>query len=106
MEEPMMLASRSRALRLGALGIGALLQAQPAGADAVKEKAKADRRTCAGAHGAALQLEQTGKLRLAREQLLFCAQAPCSGVVRQQCFARYTQMESDIPSVVPLVTGE
>jgi hypothetical protein len=37
---------------------------------------------------------------------LACAKPECSAVVRNQCSAHYTQLESDIPSVVPLVTDE
>jgi hypothetical protein len=52
-----------------------------------------------------MQLEAASRLREAQDMLGSCMKASC-GAVRQQCAARYTQLESDIPSVIPLVTDE
>jgi hypothetical protein len=38
--------------------------------------------------------------------LLTCAKATCGGLLKQQCTNLYMQLESDIPSVVPLVTDD
>jgi hypothetical protein len=82
-----------------------LLVAAPGATEPAKDKGKTGR-SCASTYGTAVQLEQSGKLRQARDLLLACANTPCTGLVRQQCWTRYAQLESDIPSVVPLVTGD
>jgi hypothetical protein len=92
-------------LGLGSLSLGVVLVAAPGATEPAKDKSKTGR-NCANTYGMAVQLEQSGKLRQARDLLLACANAPCSGLVRQQCWTRYAQLESDIPSVVPLVTGD
>jgi hypothetical protein len=90
-------------LQIGALGAALCLSAKPG---ETQDRGKAERRACANTYKNALQLEQAAHLRRAKEMLLSCARASCGALVKQQCMARYTQLESDIPSVVPLVTDE
>src|SRR3954462_11718539 len=93
-----------RPLWIGAASAALLLCAKP-GSSEPSGKGK-ERRACETAYKNAVQLEQSAHLRQAKELLLACAQSTCGGVLRQRCTVRYAQLESDIPSVVPLVTTE
>jgi hypothetical protein len=57
-------------------------------------------RACMSIYKNALDREQRGHLREARDLLLSCAKAACGSFLLQECTARYTRLESDIPSVV------
>ena len=46
---------------------------------------------------------QTNKLRAAKKQLLSCAQPMCGKFLRRQCAARFSDLEPEVPSVIPLV---
>jgi hypothetical protein len=75
------------------------------------DKAKGDKasqanRVCAFTYRTAVQTELAGRLREAKETYLACAKPACGVLIRNQCSGRYMQLESDIPSVVPLVTDE
>jgi hypothetical protein len=63
-------------------------------------------RACVAAFKSAQQKEQQSRLRDAREQFQVCAQRTCSSLLRQECATRYLQLQYDIPSVVPIVTGD
>jgi hypothetical protein len=104
----MMFGMRSvrRRWRLAALGAVLGVHARPGLADAQKDKWEAGVRFCSNVYNNAVELEQAGKLRQARAMLLSGAKAQCIAPVRQQCIKRYTQLESEIPSVVPIVTSE
>ena len=58
---------------------------------------------CVVAYKNAQQLEKSAQLRLAHETLRGCVKASC-GALRQKCMAQYAMLESDIPSVIPVVT--
>ncbi len=73
---------------------------------AMSEPLKARDRVCAAAYDSVRQSEGVGHLLQAKEQLLKCANSACSGWIRQQCSARYIQLEEDTPTVVPLATDE
>jgi len=74
--------------------------------DRTADDKKADRKACVVARKTAKDLEQSAHLRQAREALLACTKASCSALVRQECASRYTQLASDIPTIVPLVTDQ
>ncbi|HEY2730418.1 MAG TPA: hypothetical protein VGK52_10780 [Polyangia bacterium] len=59
---------------------------------------------CTAAHRQALERVQEARLQEAHELFATCARAACSELTRRECTARRTRLESDIPSVVPLVT--
>ena len=62
---------------------------------------------CMAAYRGALDKEQAGQLREARQLLVTCARAACGRSVLQACAARFTQIDSvDIPSILPVVTDE
>lgn len=61
---------------------------------------------CSSAFRAAEASEQAGRLRRAKERLFLCAQPLCPRAIRHQCGARYTQIDAEIPSVVPVVQDE
>jgi len=67
---------------------------------------KEKRAACKAAYKGARQLEQSAKLRQARDMLLTCAKATCGALLKQQCTNLYLQLDQDIPSVVPLVTDD
>ncbi len=93
----------ARTFHMGALGVALLFCARPGASQADKGAA---RKACSTAFKTATQLEQSGRLVSAKDQYLSCAKSACGAVLRQKCTSRYTQLESDIPSVVPLVTDE
>jgi hypothetical protein len=64
----------------------------------------ADERACVTAFKKAKEHEGAGKLQESKDQLMSCAQAPCSSFIRQQCSSKYNQLEADTPSVVLIVT--
>lgn len=45
-----------------------------------------------------------GRLREAKDLMMKCASASCGSFLLHACTSRYTQLDADIPSVVPLVT--
>jgi len=93
----------SRAIPIGVCGAVALatlaLSAAPARAERL-----ADERACVTAFKKAKEHEGAGKLQESKDQLMSCAQAPCSSFIRQQCSSKYNQLEADTPSVVLIVT--
>src|SRR5215471_7905341 len=95
----------SRALSVGALGAALCLCAKPGSSEPDKGKA-AERRACGVTFRTAVQLEQSGHLRQAKDQFLACSKTSCGAVLKQRCASRYSQLDSDIPSVVPLVSDE
>jgi hypothetical protein len=86
-------------------------QAAPAAAfDAEEVVSQADRpkdeRACAAAYQSAQEREQAGHLREAKELLQTCAKSTCGSFLRHACTTRFAQVDSDIPSVIPVVTDE
>jgi hypothetical protein len=94
-----------RTLQLGACGAAILLSATP-GTTAPEKATKADKRACKEAYKGAQEREQANHLREARELLLTCSKATCSAFLKQECSAKYTQLNADIPTVVPIVTDD
>lgn len=98
------LPSARSAVARGALAIGAVAAALWA-APAMGEPAHLrNEEACATALKTAKAHEQEGSLQEAKELLISCARAPCSTFVRQQCAIHYSKLESDMPTVVLLVT--
>lgn len=60
-------------------------------------------RACSAAYSRAKDSERSAHLLEARELLQTCAKAYCGKVLYEACTAMYTQVEADIPSVVPVV---
>jgi hypothetical protein len=60
---------------------------------------------CLSARNGAEARTEAGRLLEARELLLSCAKPSCGASAMQQCSARLLRLESDIPSVVPVVTN-
>ena len=54
----------------------------------------------------ALEREKAGHLREAREMVLSCADTSVCAGLAPKCRAKYLQLGSDMPSIVPLVTDE
>ena len=61
---------------------------------------------CVTNYKSGLEQEQTGHLLQARELFIRCAKASCGSPLREECTTRFTQLSTDIPSVVPVVTDE
>jgi hypothetical protein len=91
-----------RAWQVGLFAAASLIGARAAHSRADQSKGGS---TCVSAYQGAMKLEQEGHLRDAQRMLLNCAKATCGAVLRQQCLARHTQLDQDIPSVVPIVTN-
>jgi hypothetical protein len=67
---------------------------------------KEERQACVAAYNKAQERAKSAHLRDAREFLSKCARAQCGSFLQQECTHLYTQLETDIPSVVPLVADE
>src|SRR3954464_9737524 len=95
-----------RAMSHGAC-VAALLLSSPPGTSAPARTAGKGKAggACVLAYKNAQQLEKSSQLRQAREALRGCVKASC-GALRQRCMTRYAQLETDIPSVIPVVTDE
>lgn len=67
-------------------------------------------RMCTDAYATGRRLEMTARLREAKEAMMTCAQPACSGVrhgfLRHDCLFRFSRIESDIPTVIPVVLNE
>jgi hypothetical protein len=61
---------------------------------------------CETAYQSAQERERTGHLTEAKDAWLACAKAACGTFLHNECSVRYTQLEADIPSVVPSVTDD
>lgn len=90
---------------------GVLICLSPA---AFAKKEKRERRSgapeavaaCVDNYKTGLENEQSGKLRQARELFIKCSKASCGSPLREECTTRFTQLSTDIPSVVPMVTDD
>jgi hypothetical protein len=94
------------------VALSALLLLLPQAAFAKKDKR--DKRAgsadsvaaCVDNYKTGLENEQSGHLKQARELFIRCAKASCGSPLRDECTTRFTQLSSDIPSVVPVVTDD
>jgi hypothetical protein len=92
-----------RGFRMGACAACLLMWGRPAASESNRSK---ELRACTTAYENARQLEQAGHLRQARDSLPACAKAICGSELQAMCLALYGRIDSDIPSVVPVVTDE
>ena len=67
---------------------------------------KNDKKACTDAYTQAQEKAQTAHLREAKELLAKCAKVVCGSFLQKECGTLYTQLEADIPSIVPLVTDD
>lgn len=94
----------SRAFRIGLCAAAIVCAGAPA--QAQDKPSKKEKKACTAAYKSGQERQQSGHLRQAREQYSACMKATCSKAVQKQCTARYNDVSSDIPSIVPLVTDE
>ena len=59
---------------------------------------------CRAAHTKAEERAQSGHLREARELFESCAKPACGGYLNQECTSQVTELDADIPTVIPVVT--
>jgi hypothetical protein len=78
-----------------------LLVPRPA---AAKPRASAARAACMATYKNAQRRAHAGRLRDAKDLMMKCASASCGSFLLHACTSRYTQLDADIPSVVPLVS--
>jgi hypothetical protein len=98
-----------RTVQIGACAAALLLYGSPAVAAPTNgdlAKGKVDKGSCKAAYKAAQEREQTCHLREAKELYLTCSKVACGAFMRPECTTKYTQLESDVPSVIPVVTDE
>jgi hypothetical protein len=86
----------------GAGGLALVLGAGAAGGAPTAAEARA----CMTAYTTAQQSEEAGHLLEEKDLLLGCLKPACSRFLKRECLTRRTQLESDIPTVVPRITGE
>ena len=65
-----------------------------------------DRRACADAFTRAKERAESAHLREAQDWLGKCARAVCGSFLQQACTTLYTQLEAEMPSIVPGVTDD
>ena len=101
-----MLASRftRRTFPIGALAATILLWSVPG--HGASKRAKKAKNACAAAHTRAQAREKAGKLREAREVFSTCAAAQCGRAIKKDCAARYAQLETEIPSIIPVLVDD
>jgi hypothetical protein len=92
----------TRILQLGACG-AALLLCTTSGKAEPKKKRAGPSKACASAYESAKQREESAHLREARESFMACATAAC-GKLQKACDAGSARLESDIPTIIPVVT--
>jgi hypothetical protein len=93
-----------RIVSMGLCGAAAVLCAAPSkGAD--KGKRFSPNQCEASWRNAQTRID-TGRLREARELLSECARPACGAIYVRRCVARSAQLDSDIPTVVPVATDE
>lgn len=72
---------------------------------AVRAAAKGEK-GCVATFKNGQKLEEEGRLRDAQLQYQACVKSSCGAFMKQQCSLRYSQLENDIPSVVPVALDE
>jgi hypothetical protein len=79
--------------------------AQVASADGGKVAPAPSKNACMTSYKSAMDREQSGHLREARELLMACSKRTCGRSLAQQCAAKFTELDtSEIPSVAPRIT--
>src|SRR5262245_42416296 len=96
----------NRTIQIAALGSAVTLCAAPGSSepDKPEKTGKKGPSACKLAFNSAKDLEQSGHLLQARETYRLCAKATCSAFLKTECSTRYTQIGTDIPSIVPIAT--
>ena len=61
---------------------------------------------CVDSFNTAKERRESGHLIEAREFLSKCARKTCTDFLQQECTTLYTQLEADVPTVVPVVTDD
>jgi hypothetical protein len=96
--------------QLGVCALAVMLAATPAAArsqgDSARPKSKEEGRACANAFRSAQEREQGGHLLEARDLWQSCAKNVCGDFLQKECSTRHAQLESDIPTVIPVVTDQ
>jgi hypothetical protein len=87
-----------RIFRAGACG--AALLSSAAYGQAAPKPPETEAQACKTAYTKAEESEQAGRLREAKDLLLMCTKSGCGRLLEQECRARYTRLESDIPTIV------
>jgi len=105
----MTLAGTNSAQRTLHLAIAGLLLLLPEAAMAKGKRAKGSGSpeavsACVDNYKSGLDKESSGHLRQARELFIKCSKASCGSPLREECTTRFTQLSTDIPSIVPVVT--
>jgi len=100
---------RSPAFRIASLAlcsVAGVLSATGSQAAEKGKKSSSNSSQCGAAWKGAQARSDAGHLRQARDLLLACARPACGAAYMRQCGAKFTQVDSDIPTVVPLLTDE
>lgn len=95
---------KKRRTRLRLFAIGLALFGLPAAASAAPPAANPG--GCTASHGQAVELVNAGQLLRAREAYTRCAAATCGGLITQQCRAGLQRLETDVPSIIFVVTDD
>ncbi|MDB4934896.1 MAG: uncharacterized protein JWP87_1868 [Labilithrix sp.] len=94
-------------LRTGIMcGVAALIASSNASAAPRQKTASSPKppNQCAAAYKTAQEREEAGRLLAARALAVSCAKVSCGMTLMEQCAAMHAQIESDLPSFLPVVT--
>lgn len=94
---------RKLSLFLAPLALAAL--STPALAKKGKHASSTEIAACVTNYKSGLDQEKSGHLLEARELFIRCSKSACGSPLREECTMRFTQLNVDIPSVVPVVTS-
>jgi hypothetical protein len=90
---------------LGPISFALLVFTFPLVANASDKASRAaDKAACVDAYGKAQGLRDEHRLTSAREQLRICAQSSCTSFIARDCTAWLIDIESRIPSIVPVAS--
>jgi hypothetical protein len=94
---------RTISLLLAPLALAVL--SSPALAKKGRHAGGAEIAACVTNYKSGLEQERSGHLLEARELFIRCSKSACGSPLREECTMRFTQLNVDIPSVVPVVTS-
>jgi hypothetical protein len=84
------------------VGVAALLVAER---PALCAKHPSEARACVNAYKSGENMARLSHLRSAKELMLSCSKPVCGATLRRVCTLRAVQLEEDIPTIVPVVSG-
>lgn len=86
------------------LGVALIVSALPSTSSAERRYKRAP--ACVSAYTQGQQREEAGRLREAQELFSSCSKPTCGPFLHEECVERYKEIDTQIPTLVPIVTDE